>query len=285
MQLVAFFEYSTAFSRRSCLFFNKFRSLWPGWIYDFCRPELGQAPHPLSQKRVKATLSLVSDMHPTPACATCALEMRSQMAIRKDEGFTLIELVVVLAVIAILAAVLTPIISSYVDRAKVSAARNDVKNIAAAMTQFNIDTRLWPIYKTSDANGNVDPNGSVWGVLRGPGDQAGVAPVVDEVGPPANAWTALITGMETTSLNMVLNTNFLGLPIQGARAWRGAYMELGADPWGASYYVTAAHLRPGSTFAAYVISAGSNQTIETFYAQPRSDTLQVGGDDIVQRIQ
>ena len=64
----------------------------------------------------------------------------------KSRGFTLLEMVVVLAVIAILAAVLTPIITSYVERARNDAARNDLKNIAAAVVQFNTDTKVWPIY-------------------------------------------------------------------------------------------------------------------------------------------
>ena len=63
-----------------------------------------------------------------------------------SRGFTLMEMVVVLAVIAILAAILTPIINSYIDRARFNAAQSDVKNIAAAIVQFNTDTRVWPIY-------------------------------------------------------------------------------------------------------------------------------------------
>ena len=59
-------------------------------------------------------------------------------------GFTMIEMVVVLAVIAILAAILTPIITSYVDRARLNAASSDLNHIAAATIQFNTDTRVWP---------------------------------------------------------------------------------------------------------------------------------------------
>ena len=51
---------------------------------------------------------------------------------KDSSGFTMIEMVVVLAVIAILAAILTPIITSYVERARINAATSDLKSIAAA---------------------------------------------------------------------------------------------------------------------------------------------------------
>ena len=68
----------------------------------------------------------------------------------------MIEMVVVLAVIAILAAILTPIVTSYVERARVNTATNDVKKIAAAIIQFNTDTKVWPIYSTQPFAGVSD---------------------------------------------------------------------------------------------------------------------------------
>ncbi len=189
-----------------------------------------------------------------------------------SRGLALMEMVVVLAVITILAAILTPIITSYVERARYDAARSDVRNIATAIVQFNTDTKVWPIYPSS----SDIPNGSVYDVEKTPGDPAAV-------GGGATGWTApLVTG--ATSLDLILNGNFLGLSTTGTRAWRGAYLELGSDPWGTAYYVTSGHLRPSSTFAAYVLSAGPNQTIDTPYAQTRAGSLSIGTDDVVQRI-
>src|SRR5713226_2030308 len=76
---------------------------------------------------------------------------------KESRGFTLIEMVVVLAVIAILAAILVPIVTSYIERARVDAATNDVKKIAAAIIQFNTDTKVWPIYTSH--NFPADPAG------------------------------------------------------------------------------------------------------------------------------
>jgi prepilin-type N-terminal cleavage/methylation domain-containing protein len=191
---------------------------------------------------------------------------------KASRGFTLIEMVVVLAVIAILAAVLTPIINSYVDRARLNSANSDVKNIAAAILQYNTDTKVWPIYKT-----NADiPNGNTWDVASTPGD-------TPSLGAGATGWTTgILSG--TTSLDLMLNSNFLGLPTTGTRAWKGAYLQIGSDPWGSAYFVTTTNLKPNSTFAAYVISPGPNQAIETPYQPDKGATLTPGGDDIVQRI-
>jgi hypothetical protein len=76
----------------------------------------------------------------------------------------------------------------------------------------------------------------------------------------------------------------MGLPTNGKTAWKGAYLELASDPWGTRYYLTAANLRPDSANAAFVLSAGPNQTLDTPMNQPRGASVSIGGDDIMTRI-
>jgi prepilin-type N-terminal cleavage/methylation domain-containing protein len=201
--------------------------------------------------------------------------MRNKQDVR---GFTLMEMVVVLAVIAILAAILTPIINSYVDRARLNSARNDVKNIAASVVQFNTDLKFWPIYR----NGGALPNpsaGAIYDWQATDGLDAGLD----------TSWTTGVTNT-TASLGDTLNTNYYDAATSGPAgrpAYRGPYLELGPDPWGGRYYLTSKHLKPGNEMnAAYVVSAGPNQTIETVFDQDRTGTTPfvVGGDDVVARI-
>ena len=83
-------------------------------------------------------------------------------------GFTLIEMVVVLAIIAILAALLTPVINGYVDRARLNSAHGDVKNIAAAFVQYNTETKFGQMYTAVDQI----PNGTTFGWMGTDGDNA-----------------------------------------------------------------------------------------------------------------
>ena len=188
-----------------------------------------------------------------------------------NRGWSLMELVVVLAIIAILAAIITPMINSYVDRARINSARNDVRNLAAAIISFNTDTKTWPIYKTS---GDI-PNGDAFDVLVTDGDEAAL-------GGSITLWTTGSSG----DLKAIVNENSLGLTTSGLRKWNGGYMnEVTTDPWGTKYYFNGLHLKPDSTSnATFVLSAGPNQTIDTEYTQAATGTFTVGGDDIVQRI-
>lgn len=208
------------------------------------------------------------------------------MTHKKDSrGFTLMEMVVVLAVIAILAAILTPIINSYVERARLNSARSDVKNIAAAFVQFNTDAKFWPIYKTAaDAPNNANATLNVWDFMGSEGNNATLT---------GAGWSALST--TTGALSDFLNTNFYGLnaaPVTGGGpsqpVYRGPYLELGPDPWGSRYYVTSKWLKPGSNQdkAAFVVSPGPNATIDTAYDQSRtgSTAFVISSDDIVARI-
>src|SRR5215831_6794834 len=70
---------------------------------------------------------------------------------KTNKGFTLIEVAVVLAAIAILAAILTPIVTSYIDQARLTRANADTKKIAEAILLYKRDTGLWPAYDTVGA--------------------------------------------------------------------------------------------------------------------------------------
>ena len=58
----------------------------------------------------------------------------------KRKGFTLIELIAVIAILGILAAVLVPNIIGYINKAKVSKAVADAKTIVNAVDYYNADT-------------------------------------------------------------------------------------------------------------------------------------------------
>jgi general secretion pathway protein G len=59
-------------------------------------------------------------------------------------GFTLIEILVVIAVIAILASVVTPLVFRNVGDAKVSAARAQIEIFATALDTYRLDNDYYP---------------------------------------------------------------------------------------------------------------------------------------------
>lgn len=66
-------------------------------------------------------------------------------SIKNKEGFTLIELIVVMAIIAILVLLAAPRFLGYTKDAEVSAVRQDVKVLSDAALQYNIENEgTWP---------------------------------------------------------------------------------------------------------------------------------------------
>ena len=201
-----------------------------------------------------------------------------------NKGFSLIEIVVVLAIMGVIAAFLTPMLFNYLSESKLRRAQADARTIAAAIGQFNTDTGLYPIYSLLPAN---NTNATVK-VLVTDGN--------DAVEGSAGAWNTGAAGVRSTLENplhigVLTDGSTLYNSASGVKKpneWRGPYMsDFKADSWGNKYYVSTEGMKSGVAKAAFVLSAGPDGLIQTVLSQnvgTGTVAFSVGGDDIVQRI-
>jgi len=94
---------------------------------------------------------------------------------RKDKGFTLVELMVVIIILAVLTGIAIPSYLALRNRARIQATRAEMQNIATAIAVYEADTGLFPI---------GDDIGDLAGLL-----EAGADPYMANV-PLVDAWDA-----------------------------------------------------------------------------------------------
>ena len=161
-------------------------------------------------------------------------------------GFTLIEMIVVIAIIISLAGVIVPVVSGELEDAKHARARADINRIATALGQYMKDTGYRPTGRTGKETYHFAyTNGEL---------------------PSSNDFNG-----RSVHLRRFLEVNDFG----GAN-WKGPYAgELGPDPWGRAYLVNL-HGYWKDKENVVIVSAGPNGSIDT----ARTSTI-AGQDDIV----
>ena len=80
----------------------------------------------------------------TPNDASTSAAVRAA-ATRREAGFTLVELLVVLAILALIVALVSPQVLKYLGRAKVDAAKIEIQNIGNALDLYKLDMSHYPL--------------------------------------------------------------------------------------------------------------------------------------------
>jgi general secretion pathway protein G len=63
---------------------------------------------------------------------------------KNEDGFTLIEMLVVLGIIGLMTALVAPQVVGYLGRAKTDTAKAEIRNIGMALDMFKLDTGRYP---------------------------------------------------------------------------------------------------------------------------------------------
>jgi prepilin-type N-terminal cleavage/methylation domain-containing protein len=212
------------------------------------------------------------------------------------KGFTLIEMVVVLAVVAILAAILTPTVARNIKASKVTRTINETQVIAAAVASLYKDTGYWPYTGANGPAGGVDrvltnPNTVPTGAESGAGSGAASW---GTYGPSKPLYDYLYyNNPDDDTSSGGQNQTGQDYPTSGEYRWRGPYLDTRTidDAWGRSYVINARYFPGNPRFndktrphRVYVLSAGPDHLWGTAYsdAVTRNTTPDdsIGGDDI-----
>lgn len=216
---------------------------------------------------------------------------------RAEAGFTLIEILVGVAILAILSAALTPLVIKYVNDGRRSRALSDSQVLAQAINAFNLDTGVWPVSN----DGNVNDAGELSRLVGLPeGFGGGDIPNGAGVATGDDNWDGGGSGGRAAAMedHLVYNRSTAVDPLYPVSAtppeppgWNGPYVDrVPMDPWGRPYVCNVRYLQnanvQGTTqaerdqHAVWCLSAGPNGLWDTSFDDATEQENEPGGDDI-----
>jgi prepilin-type N-terminal cleavage/methylation domain-containing protein len=213
--------------------------------------------------------------------------------LRRHDGFTLLEITIVLAVIAILGLILAPSILGFLNQSRLARAQNDVRAIGDAVVDFVEDNGFHPQWVDGQRSARIQ-------LLVSSG-------ATGEAQPGAEGWLNTLPGAIDLISNQLVNNRpsfgTTGYPLKNALSgagWNGPYIAavVEEDPWGNRYVINVEHLSNSidameadglqEKRAVWVLSAGPDGIFDTTYptstAQLRSNAA-ASPADISARIQ
>jgi prepilin-type N-terminal cleavage/methylation domain-containing protein len=222
---------------------------------------------------------------------------------KHEKGLTLVELVFVVAIILVLAAIFLPIGLSQLEKADNARANADTQAIATALAAFADDLRHFP---ACDASGDCDKiidavnnlqflafgdgtgdlsndypadSSSLGSVANGKWDLTASDEAIEERN---NAYNHLVTNDPNT--NGTSNEDPEDYETSGKRSWEGPYIaKLSVDPFGQTYITHVGSMEKdglpipgiGNEGEGWILSAGPNLELET-----GTTSTAIIGDDI-----
>lgn len=198
-----------------------------------------------------------------------------------QKGFTLIEVIVAIAVVAILAGIITPSVIKHLDDSKRARAQNDCLVIGSAIGSFYKDVARMPNMNAAGAAGVT--------LLVGAGNIPALAAGVTTWNDATTVATCdLLSNHLSADTPKSQSTNIYPTTtsMPGSEfVWRGPYQaSFPSDPWGNRYAV---NIGNATGNALWVLSAGPDGIIQTTFAPAApavGTTLAASGDDIVYRL-
>jgi len=194
----------------------------------------------------------------------------SGAGLRRQRGFTLLEITIVLAVMAILGLILAPSIVSFLNQSRLARAQNDVRAIGDAVVDFVEDNGFHPQWADGVRSRKIQ-------LLVSAG-------ATGEAQPGAEPW--LLTQPDAIDLisNQLVDNRpsfgATGYPLKTALSgagWNGPYLAapVGEDPWGNRYVINVGHLSSSidameagglqEKRAVWGLSAGPDGVFDTAY--------------------
>ena len=140
---------------------------------------------------------------------------------RKSSAFTLIELLIVIVIIAILASVAFPVTALVMEQARRSEANNEVKQIANAISSYELEYSKLPFPPANGGEGDLEMNTFDGNMI------------------------SILSGYNVDGLNPRKKPFYTGKRAKGAKTSKkptsGVFgtdeqLQL-ADPWGRQYYI------------------------------------------------